>query len=117
MAVVISGILLVADVIFIVIVVVIIIVVVIGFLGSDAILVLTIVAVVLAAIIGTTVVVVIVLAIIEFARDLLGRTFVMLGGREFRDTGQLAIPHGVQRPLPAARSTTADSYDLPVLRR
>lgn len=116
MAVVISGILLVADVIFIVIVVVIIIVVI-GFLGSDAILVLTIVAVVLAAIIGTTVVVVIVLAIIEFARDLLGRTFVMLGGREFRDTGQLAIPHGVQRPLPAARSTTADSYDLPVLRR
>lgn len=110
-----SGILLGADVIFIVVIVVVNIVVI-GFLGSGAILVLTVVAVVLAAIIGTTVVV-IVLAVIGLARDLLGRTFVMLVEREFRDAGQLAIPHGIQRLLPAARSTTANCYGLPVLRR
>lgn len=102
-----------ADVIFIIIVVNI---VVVGFFDSGAILVLTVVAVVLAAIIGTTVVV-IVLAIIGLARDLLGRTFVMLVEQEFRDAGQLAIPHGIQRPLPAAKSTTANCYGFPVLRR
>lgn len=106
-----SGILLIADVIFTVVIVIII--VVIGFLGNGAILLLTVVAVVLAAIIGATLVV-IVLAVIGLARDLLGRTFVMLVKRESRE---LAMPHGIQRPLPAARSTTADRYGLPVLRR
>lgn len=109
-----SGILLIAGVIFTVVIVIII--VVIGFLGSGEILLLTIVALVLAAIIGTTLVV-IVLAVIGLARDLLDRAFVMLVKRESRDADQVAMPHEIQRPLPAARSTTADHYGLPVLRR
>lgn len=115
-----------AGVIFVVLVVVVIvviaiIVVLVGFLGSGAILWLTlaVVAVALvAAIIGIAVVVITVLAVIGLARDLLDRPFVILVKRESRDAGQLAITHGgIQRPLPAASSTTADCYGLLVLRR
>jgi len=108
-----SGILHGAGVIFVVavVVVIIVVIVVVGFLGSGAILALAVlVAVAFAVAIIDITLVVVVLAVIGLARGLLG-PFVMLVGLVLPDVGQLAIPQ------PAARSTTADYFDLPVLRR